>query len=368
MPADTNSGTRSRPGFFARLKERLLGPDSGQDSGPAAQRPASPPGTPDIVTDPVAPVPAPQPPKASRFRLGTALDWLAGRKFDEQMAEELETHLLGADVSLETAADIVRRVKKNAGGRNVATIDDARQVLREALVEILEPRAKPLVIPAAPRPFVILMVGVNGSGKTTTIGKLARRLKDDGLKVMLAAGDTFRAAAIEQLQVWGERNDVPVVAQQAGADPAAVIYDAFEAARARGFDVLLADTAGRLQNKAHLMQELQKVVRVVRRLDPTAPHETMIVLDASLGQNAVAQARQFHEAVGLTGITMTKLDAGGKGGVLLTLASELAVPVRFIGIGEQAADMDVFDAAEFAAALTGTPLAGTSSPGASPAA
>ena len=185
-----------------------------------------------------------------------------GRKFDEQTAEELETHLLGADVSLATATDIIRRVKKMAGSRNVATIDDARQVLREALAEILEPRAQPLVIPASPRPFVILMVGVNGSGKTTTIGKLARRLKDDGLKVMLAAGDTFRAAAIEQLQVWGERNDVPVVAQQAGADPAAVVYDAFEAARARGYDVLLADTAGRLQNKAHLMQELQKVVRV----------------------------------------------------------------------------------------------------------
>jgi fused signal recognition particle receptor len=312
--------------------------------------------------------PAPQPAKPSRFRLGAALDWLAGRKFDEQTAEELEMHLLGADVSLETATDIVRRVKKKAGGRSVVTIDDARQVLREALVEILEPRARPLVIPAAPRPFVILMVGVNGSGKTTTIGKLARRLKEDGLKVMLAAGDTFRAAAIEQLQVWGERNDVPVVAQQAGADPAAVIFDAFEAARARGFDVLLADTAGRLQNKAHLMQELQKVVRVMRRLDPTAPHETMIVLDASLGQNAVAQAKQFHEAIGLTGITMTKLDAGGKGGVLLTLAGELNVPVRFIGIGEQAADMDVFDAAEFAAALTGTPLTGTPPPGASPAA
>lgn len=342
MPADTNSGTRSRPGFFARLKERLLGPEPGAESGPAAITGAAP----------AAPVPVA--PRQSRFRLGAALDWLAGRSFDEQTAEELEMHLLGADVSLETASDIVRRVKKKAAGRNVATIDDARQVLRESLVEILAPRAQPLVIPPAPRPFVILMVGVNGSGKTTTIGKLARRLKDDGFKVMLAAGDTFRAAAIEQLQVWGERNDVPVVAQQAGADPAAVIYDAFEAARARGVDVLLADTAGRLQNKAHLMQELQKVVRIMRRLDPTAPHETMIVLDASLGQNAVAQAKQFHEAIGLTGITMTKLDAGGKGGVLLTLAGELEVPVRFIGIGEQAADMDVFDAGEFAAALTGT--------------
>lgn len=340
MPADTNSGTRSRPGFFARLKERLLGPAD--------------PAEPVLAAPAAAPTSAPAPAKPSRFRLGAALDWLAGRTFDEQTAEELEMHLLGADVSLETATDIVRRVRKKAAGRNVVTIEDAREVLREALVEILAPRAKPLVIPATPRPFVILLVGVNGSGKTTTIGKLARRLKEDGLKVMLAAGDTFRAAAIEQLQVWGERNDVPVVAQQAGADPAAVIYDAFEAARARGVDVLLADTAGRLQNKAHLMQELQKVVRVIRRLDPTAPHETMIVLDASLGQNAVTQARQFHEAVGLTGITMTKLDAGGKGGVLLTLAGELDVPVRFIGIGEQAADMDVFDAGEFAAALTGT--------------
>jgi len=273
---------------------------------------------------------------------------------DGQTVDELEAHLLGADVSQTTATDLIRRVQRLSAGRSVATIDDARQLLREALTEVLEPRAEPLVIPATPRPFVILMVGVNGSGKTTTIGKLARRLKDDGLKVMLAAGDTFRAAAIEQLQIWGERNGVPVIAQQVGADPAAVVFDAFEAARARGYDVLLADTAGRLQNKAHLMQELQKVVRVLRRLDPTAPHETMIVLDASLGQNAVAQAKQFHEAIGLTGITMTKLDAGGKGGVLLTLAGELRVPVRFIGIGEQAADLDVFDAGEFAAALTGT--------------
>ncbi len=339
MPANTNSGSSSRPGFFARLKERLLGPEAEKESEPteaAAQTPA---------------VALSRPP---RFRLGAALDWLVGRKLDGQTIEELEAHLLGADVSQATAADVIRRVQRLNAGRSVATIDDARQLLREALTEILQPRAEPLVIPSSPRPFVILMVGVNGSGKTTTIGKLAHRLKDDGLKVMLAAGDTFRAAAIEQLQVWGERNEVPVIAQQAGADPAAVVFDAFEAARARDYDVLLADTAGRLQNKAHLMQELQKVVRVLRRLDPTAPHETMIVLDASLGQNAVAQAKQFHEAIGLTGITMTKLDAGGKGGVLLTLAGELKVPVRFIGIGEQAADLDVFDAAEFAAALTGT--------------
>ncbi|MDH4023071.1 MAG: signal recognition particle-docking protein FtsY, partial [Gammaproteobacteria bacterium] len=300
-----------------------------------------------------SPSPAPPSPPA-RSRLGTALDWMVGRTLDDQTAEELEDHLLSADVNLETATEIIRRLRKKAGGRNVTTIGDARRVLCEALAEILAPLARPLVIPDSARPFVILMVGVNGAGKTTTIGKLARRFRDDGYSVMLAAGDTYRAAAIEQLQVWGQRNEVPVIAQQTGADPAAVVYDAFEAARARGCDVLLADTAGRLQNKAHLMQELQKIVRVIRRLDPTAPHEIMIVLDASLGQNAVTQAKQFHEAIGITGITMTKLDAGGKGGVLLTLARELPVPVRFIGIGEQAADMDVFDAGEFAAALTGT--------------
>jgi fused signal recognition particle receptor len=355
MPADTNAGTRSRPGFFARLKERLLGsdvePDTRPDDAPGT-RPASPPDA-APAREPGLPAPglSPSPPSLSptppRSRLGTALDWMVGRKLDEQTAEELEDHLLSADVNLATATEIIRRLRKRAGGRNVTTIGDARHMLCEAL-------ARPLVIPDSTRPFVILMVGVNGAGKTTTIGKLARRFRDDGYSVMLAAGDTYRAAAIEQLQVWGQRNDVPVIAQQTGADPAAVVYDAFEAARARGCDVLLADTAGRLQNKAHLMQELQKIVRVIRRLDPTAPHEIMIVLDASLGQNAVTQAKQFHEAIGITGITMTKLDAGGKGGVLLTLASELPVPVRFIGIGEQAADMDVFDAGEFAAALTGT--------------
>jgi fused signal recognition particle receptor len=361
MPADINAGTRSRPGFFARLKERLRGPDSAPEAPPGDAPRARPEPGPSSTPAP-APAPALEPerpaaqpaPSPGRWRLGSALDWMVGRRLDDQTAEELEEHLLSADVSLETATDIIRRVKKKSGGRNVTTTEDARQVLREALTEMLAPLARPLVIPASPRPFVILMVGVNGAGKTTTIGKLARRLSDDGLRVMLAAGDTYRAAAIEQLQVWGQRNAVPVIAQQTGADPAAVIYDAFEAARARRCDVLLADTAGRLQNKAHLMQELQKIVRVIRRLDPGAPHEIMLVLDASLGQNAVTQAKQFHEAIGITGITMTKLDAGGKGGVLLTLTSELPVPVRFIGIGEQSADMDVFDAGEFAAALTGT--------------
>jgi fused signal recognition particle receptor len=311
MPEANDTGEPSRRGFFSRLKDRL-----NRGHG-----------------------------------LGLRLDWLTGRRLDDAVAEDLETELLAADVGMDAAAEIIGRVRRLAAGRNIASAEDARTLLREAITELLAPRARPLVIPAAPRPFVILLVGVNGSGKTTTIGKLARRLRQQGLRVMLAAGDTYRAAAIEQLQVWGQRNDVPVIAQQQGADPAAVIYDALEAARARGYDVLLADTAGRLQNKAHLMQELQKVVRVIERLDPSAPHEKMIVLDASLGQNALAQALQFHEAIGLTGITMTKLDAGGKGGVLLAMAQKLDVPFRFVGVGEQATDMDEFNAGEFAAAL-----------------
>jgi fused signal recognition particle receptor len=203
-------------------------------------------------------------------------------------------------------------------------------------------------------PFVVLMVGVNGAGKTTTIGKLAKRFKDQGLSVMLAAGDTFRAAAVEQLQAWGERNDVPVIAQHSGADPAAVIFDAWDAARARGIDVLLADTAGRLQNQQGLMDELSKISRVVARRDETAPHEIMLVLDASQGQNALVQAQKFHEALGLTGITVTKLDGSAKGGILLAIANELHVPVRFIGIGESAEDMQPFSASEFVDALLAT--------------
>jgi fused signal recognition particle receptor len=235
-------------------------------------------------------------------------------------------------------------------------LKDARTVvstIRTAMVEILGPCEAPLEIPEAPRPFVILMVGVNGSGKTTTIGKLARRFKEQGLKVMLAAGDTFRAAAVEQLQVWGQRNDVPVIAQQAGADPAAVMFDALEAARARGVDVLIGDTAGRLHTQDNLMEELKKIKRVLGKIDPDAPHETLIVLDASLGQNALVQASRFHEAVGLTGIVMTKLDGTAKGGVLLAVAEKLGVPIRFIGIGEAAEDLDAFQAEPFVDALLG---------------
>lgn len=283
--------------------------------------------------------------------LGVALDWLTGRKLDESVVAELEERLLLADVGIETTEHIIEGLRRRLGRETVKDAEGARAALRDTLAEILRPRARPLVIPRQGRPFLMLMIGVNGSGKTTTIGKLARRYKAEGLKVMLAAGDTYRAAAIEQLQAWGERNEVPVIAQQAGADSAAVVFDALQAAQARGIDVLLADTAGRLHNQAGLMQELAKVVRVAGRLDPTAPHEKMLVLDASLGQNAINQAVQFHEAVGLTGITMTKLDGGGKGGVLLTLADRLDVPFRYVGVGEDAADLDVFDADQFAAAL-----------------
>lgn len=276
---------------------------------------------------------------------------LVGRKLDAELAEELETQLLLADVGIEASERIIEGLRRRLGSGSIDDETVVREALRDSISDALDAHARPLVVAESARPFVILMVGVNGSGKTTTIGKLARILKDRGHSVMLAAGDTFRAAAVEQLQAWGERNQVPVIAQQTGADPAAVIYDAFEAAKARGVDVLLADTAGRLQNKAGLMDELAKIVRVAKRLDPDAPHETMLVLDAGLGQNAVSQAVEFHEAIGLTGITMTKLDGGGKGGVLLAIAERLDVPFRFIGVGEGVEDMGEFNAAQFADAL-----------------
>lgn len=311
MTDSTDAGKAPRPGFFQRLKQKLH-----QGLG-----------------------------------LGVALDWIVGKPLDDNVVAELEEQLLRADVGLETTDRVIEGLRRRLGRTPVADVAAARAALAETLAELLRPRSQPLVIPRTGKPFLVLMIGVNGSGKTTTIGKLARRYRAEGLKVMLAAGDTFRAAAIEQLQAWGERNDVPVIAQQQGADSAAVIFDALQSAQARGFDVVLADTAGRLQNQAGLMQELIKVVRVASRLDPTAPHEKMLVLDASLGQNAVSQALQFHQAIGLTGITMTKLDGGGKGGVLLNIADKLDVPFRYVGIGEDAADLDVFDASQFAQAL-----------------
>ena len=297
--------------------------------------------------------------KRLRARINRGDSWLTydlanlapGGKIDEDVLDELEAELVMADVGIATTERIISDLQKELARKELQDIEALRNGLRRSLTAILEPVAAPLEIPAQQRPFVILMVGVNGAGKTTTIGKLARRFKDQGLSVMLAAGDTFRAAAVEQLQAWGERNDVAVVAQHAGADPAAVIFDAWEAASARNIDVLLADTAGRLQNQQGLMDELAKVKRVIARRDETAPHEIMLVLDASQGQNALVQAEKFHEALGLTGITVTKLDGSAKGGILLAIANQLRVPVRFIGIGEAAEDMQPFVAAEFVDAL-----------------
>ncbi len=297
--------------------------------------------------------------KRLRARLNRGDSWLTydlanlapGGKIDEDTLEELESMLVMADVGIDTTTRIIEDLQKRLARKELKDLESLRNGLKRSLVDILTPVEQPLDIDPQHRPFVILMVGVNGAGKTTTIGKLARRFRDQGMSVMLAAGDTFRAAAVEQLQAWGERNDVPVIAQQSGADPAAVIFDAWEAARARGIDVLLADTAGRLQNQQGLMDELSKVRRVIARRDETAPHEIMLVLDASQGQNALVQAQKFHDALGLTGITVTKLDGSAKGGILLAIANELQVPVRFIGIGEKAGDMQPFVAEEFADAL-----------------
>ncbi len=294
-----------------------------------------------------------------RARLNKGDSWLttdiaelaSGGRIDEDSLEELESLLVMADVGIDTTERIIGDLEKRLKRRELKDVDALMSGLASSLTDILEPVSGHLEIPEQSNPFVILMVGVNGAGKTTTIGKLARRLKDSGHSVMLAAGDTFRAAAVEQLQAWGERNDVPVVAQQSGADPAAVIFDAWQAASARGIDVLLADTAGRLQNQQGLMDELAKIKRVVQRHDSDAPHEIMLVLDASQGQNALVQAEKFHEALGLTGITVTKLDGSAKGGILFAIANRLGVPVRFIGIGEAAEDMQPFDADEFVSAL-----------------
>ncbi len=276
---------------------------------------------------------------------------LPGGKIDEQVLDELETRLIAADVGIETTEKILGSLRGRVARKELGDLDALLAALRSALLEIVQPVAQPLVIDTTLQPFVILVVGVNGSGKTTTIGKLAHLYKDEGRKVVLAAGDTFRAAAIEQLQVWGERNDVPVIAQAAGADPAAVAFDALQSAKARGMDVLVADTAGRLHTQSNLMEELKKVKRVLGRIDPSAPHEVLLVLDAGQGQNALAQAQQFHQAVGVTGIVITKLDGTAKGGIVLAIADKMQLPIRFIGVGESAEDFDVFDAGQFVDAV-----------------
>jgi fused signal recognition particle receptor len=289
----------------------------------------------------------------TRRQLGQRLASLfSGRaQIDEDLLEAIETTLITADIGAQTAMGIVGSLRTAVANGVISEPAAMLPAVQAELFELIEPCEQFLVVDASKKPFVILMVGVNGSGKTTTIGKLAQRYREEGLKVMLAAGDTFRAAAVEQLKSWGDRNGVPVIAQGAGADPAAVIFDALQSARARDIDVLIADTAGRLHTQHNLMEELKKIHRVIRRLDPEAPHEVMLVVDAGTGQNALNQARQFHQAVGLTGITVTKLDGTARGGVLFAIAGELKLPIRFIGVGEAAKDLRPFDAGAFVNAI-----------------
>ncbi len=274
-----------------------------------------------------------------------------GKKIDEDLLEEIETTLLMADVGVTATSEIIDALTEKLERNQLKDGEALRKALRDELHGLLKEVTRPLEIDAGKQPYVILMVGVNGVGKTTTIGKLTKKFQSEGKSVMLAAGDTFRAAAVEQLQVWGERNNVPVVAQHTGADSASVIFDAIQSAQSRGVDVVIADTAGRLQNKDNLMNELSKVVRVMKKLDESAPHEVMLVLDAGTGQNALSQAQVFQQAVGVSGITLTKLDGTAKGGIVFAIARQLQLPIRYIGVGEQAEDLRSFDAETFVDAL-----------------
>ena len=301
--------------------------------------------------------------KRLRAKLNVGPAWLTtdikdllpvGRKIDADILDELETRLITADVGMEATTRILEDLRRRVARKELGDVEALLGALSSAMLEILKPVERPLAIDPAIKPYVILVVGINGAGKTTTIGKLAHRLLAEGRTVMLAAGDTFRAAAKEQLTIWAERNRVPIIAQHSGAEPAAVIFDGLQAARARHIDVLIADTAGRLHTQTHLMDELKKVKRVLARLDPGAPHEVLLVLDGTIGQNAVAQATEFHKGLGVTGLVVTKLDGTAKGGVVLAIAQKLGIPIRFVGIGEETEDFGVFNAAEFVAALLRT--------------
>jgi fused signal recognition particle receptor len=297
--------------------------------------------------------------KRLRAKLNTGPAWLTtdigemlpGRKIDAEILDDLETRLITADVGVEATEKILEDLRKRVARQELNDVDALLRALKQSMSHILTPVEQPFVVDPKFKPFVILVVGINGAGKTTTIGKLSARLLAEGKSVMLAAGDTFRAAAREQLEVWAERNNVPIVSQQSGAEPAAVIFDAMNAARARQIDVLIADTAGRLHTQTHLMDELKKVKRVLARIDPTAPHEVLLVLDGTIGQNAVAQAEEFNKGLGVTGLVITKLDGTAKGGVVLAIAQRLKIPIRFIGVGEQSEDFGVFSASEFVSAL-----------------
>lgn len=317
------------------------------------------------IAGPDTVMPAPEPAKKAGFfarlkqgltktsqNLGSGLAGLfTGRKIDDELYEELETQLLLADVGVDTTSQLIRQLEQHADRKALKDSGLLFEKLQQDMAQLLDNVEQPLVPENAAGPFVILMVGVNGVGKTTTIGKMAQQFKQQGKNVMLAAGDTFRAAAVEQLQVWGERNNIPVIAQHTGADSASVIFDAYQAAKARKAHVLIADTAGRLQNKAHLMEELKKIVRVLQKIDPAAPHEVMLTLDAGTGQNALNQAKVFNEAVPLTGISLTKLDGTAKGGVIFAIANQFKLPIRYIGVGEGIDDLRVFNSRDFIRAL-----------------
>jgi|TARA_B110000902_G_scaffold266688_1_gene355562 fused signal recognition particle receptor len=285
------------------------------------------------------------------FSQGLGNLFLGEKEIDDDLMDDIETQLLVADVGVEATRTIINNLTGKIERKELANAKALYTSLQQELLELLIISEQPLQIVAEKQPYVILVVGVNGVGKTTTIGKLAKRLQSEGKSVMLAAGDTFRAAAVEQLQVWGERNDVPVIAQHTGADSASVIFDSIQAAKSRGVDVLIADTAGRLHNKDNLMEELKKVVRVMGKLDDSAPHEVLLVLDGGTGQNALSQAQSFQSAVGVTGIALTKLDGTAKGGIIFAIARQLGLPIRYIGVGEQIDDLRPFVAADFIKAL-----------------
>lgn len=324
---------------------------------PAAPVPeAAPSGIDDMPGDAAPPAPAGRRGWLERLRGNTFTRSITGLfarnpKLDDDLLDEVETALLTADVGVTATTELVERLRKRMKAREFADANALLTALRADLLAMLEPVARPLVIDRGARPFVLLTVGVNGVGKTTTIGKLARRFKDEGRPLMLAAGDTFRAAAVAQLQAWGDRNGVPVIAQGQNADAASVAFDALQAAKARGTEVLIADTAGRLHTQQGLMAELGKIKRVLQKIDPSAPHEVLLVIDGTTGQNALSQLRQFNAAVGVTGLVVTKLDGTAKGGVVFALAREFGIPIRFAGIGERPEDLRVFDAAAFVNAL-----------------
>ena len=356
--SDAPAESPTKPGFFARLLPGAAPAPTATEIAAAAAPVVVP------VAEAAAVVSAEEQ-KASFFaRLkqglsktsaslgeGMASLFLGKKAIDDDLLDEIETRLLTADVGVEATTAIVQSLTKRVARKELADSGALYKALQEELAALLRPVEKPLQISAANKPFVILVVGVNGAGKTTTIGKLAKKLQLEGKKVMLAAGDTFRAAAVEQLQVWGERNQIAVIAQHTGADSASVIFDAVQAATARGMDVLIADTAGRLHTKDNLMEELKKVRRVIGKLDDTAPHEVLLVLDAGTGQNAINQAKQFNQTVNLTGLALTKLDGTAKGGVIFALAKQFALPIRYIGVGEGIDDLRTFEAEPFVRAL-----------------